>query len=299
MAFFAKSRIEQSSERRAQRDAEARTAVALASLDVHRDKKLATWPERTSDSSSAYENSIFFPSFEPSPRKPRKCRSAPDVHSYAAWAQCDSSDFGPLSRQHFWTVLRAGLDVYKHGTLVTSRDSSPTLRSRFTLHSNTQMPPMHPQPLLYRSASLNKLKFGFHKPSALSDEGSGLVTVFIDASGTRFCWGMTGKATLRCNPAHCINLADIDFVSAGSSDKSTQSTEAPDSAQMTLSIYARNRAHPYVFSVDRQDIKELLLHGLTEVIAHNAACYSDTSTSDDSTAANTAYTSDSECPDTM
>jgi hypothetical protein len=241
--------------------------------------------------------------------------STPRLHD---WHGFDSD--AQVSRSEFWCVLRAGLDVHKYrvSEMLQPPPSPPPACSRLQRAGsqpvNSLKPPTHPN--LQRSKSTGKvlqLKRLYREPPAVSDEGCGMVTLFLDEAGERLCWCTPGKALLRPNAAHCIFLSSIcgvtvddsgsssssskrerghsrsfgSDVSGNSSDSSTCSSSAvvPQQQQQqqqqrtarqqgtTITLHCRSRARPLKLSVDVAHIRVLLAGGFRKLAERNNALH--------------------------
>jgi hypothetical protein len=240
--------------------------------------------------------------------------STPRLHD---WHGFDSD--AQVSRSEFWCVLRAGLDVHKYkvSEMLVPPPSPPLACSRLQRAGsqpvNSLKPPTHPN--LQRSKSTGKvlqLKRLYRDPPAVSDEGCGMVTLFLDEGGDRLCWCTPGKALLRPNAAHCIFLSSIcgvtvddsgssssgssskrershsrsfgSDVSGNSSDSSSCSSSAgaPQQQQQqravrqqgtTITLHCRSRARPLKLSVDVAHIRTLLAGGFRKLAERNNALH--------------------------
>jgi hypothetical protein len=259
----------------------------------------------TSTTPSGLHTSHFFSASSAPPSTPR----LQDWHGFNSDAQ--------VSRSEFWCVLRAGLDVHKYRSEVLQPPPSPPpacsrLQRAGSQPVNSLKPPTHPN--LQRSKSTGKvlqLKRLYREPPAVSDEGCGMVTLFLDEGGERLCWCTPGKALLRPNAAHCIFLSSIcgvtvddsgssssskrershsrsfgSDVSGNSSDSSSCSSSAgaPQQQQQqqqravrqqgtTITLHCRSRARPLKLSVDGAHIRTLLAGGFRKLAERNNALH--------------------------
>ncbi|KAG5176798.1 hypothetical protein JKP88DRAFT_350994 [Tribonema minus] len=187
-----------------------------------------------------------------------KCLSDPALHMAATTAQ------EMIRGTDFWRALRAGVDVRKHAVPGWRDGFSGSLVLPYAFSDN-DVTSSEAGDDVGAGGSARRRRW-LRKPKPVSDDGKGMVTLFIDADGDSLCWCKLGQPVLRRDPRYAIRIGDVRHVCVA--------PPSPRDGRALPAITLSTPTRILSFSVDGRALHALLADTLRSVADLNAALFS-------------------------